>query len=80
MNGLANEMARRNGLITFKQACDIYDTTKDKLRDLVNAGLLSYQTSTLDRRAKLLKINDLDRLLGVQRVAISDEHAEKKVA
>jgi hypothetical protein len=66
MNHLAAEMARRNGLITFKQACEKYDTTKDKLRDLISAGLLTCQTSDLDRRAKLLSIAELDGLLGNQ--------------
>jgi hypothetical protein len=66
MNHLAAEMARRNGLITFKQACEKYDTTKDKLRDLISAGRLTCQTSDLDRRAKLLSIAELDSLLGKQ--------------
>ena len=57
-------MARRNGLITFTQACERYETTKDKLRDLVSAGFLSCQTSHLDRRAKLLSVKELDALLG----------------
>jgi len=64
MNGLAEEMARRNGLLTFKQACDRYETTKDKLRALISAGLLTCRTSELDRRAKLLSIQELDALLG----------------
>ena len=64
MNGLAEEMARRHGLITFRQACQQYETTKDKLRDLISAGLLSCQKSHLDRRAKLLSVRELDNLLG----------------
>jgi hypothetical protein len=64
MNGLAEEMARRNGLLTFRQACDRYETTKDKLRSLISAGLLTCRTSELDRRAKLLSIQELDALLG----------------
>lgn len=64
MNGLAEEMARRNGLLTFRQACDRYETTKDKLRALISAGLLTCRTSELDRRAKLLSIQELDALLG----------------
>jgi hypothetical protein len=79
MNHLAAEMARRNGLITFKQACEKYDTTKDKLRDLVSAGLLTCRTSDLDRRAKLLSIEELDGLLGRQ----GEEgitHSHRKVA
>jgi hypothetical protein len=64
MNGLAEEMARRNGLLTFKQACERYETTKDKLRALISAGLLTCRTSELDRRAKLLSVEELDALLG----------------
>ncbi len=64
MNGLAEEMARRNGLLTFKQACEKYETTKDKLRALISAGLLTCRTSELDRRAKLLSMQELDALLG----------------
>jgi hypothetical protein len=64
MNGLAAEMARRNGLLTFRQACERYETTKDKLRALISAGLLTCRTSELDRRAKLLSIQELDALLG----------------
>lgn len=64
MNGLAAEMARRNGLLTFRQACERYETTKDKLRALISAGLLTYRTSELDRRAKLLSIQEMDALLG----------------
>ena len=64
MNGLAEEMARRNGLLTFKLACERYETTKDKLRALISAGLLTCRTSELDRRAKLLSIQELDALLG----------------
>ncbi len=64
MNGLAEEMARRNGLLTFRQACERYETTKDKLRALISAGLLTCRTSELDRRAKLLSIQELDALLG----------------
>ncbi len=73
MNGLAEEMARRNGLLTFKQACEKYETTKDKLRALISAGLLTCRTSELDRRAKLLSIQELDALLGGrQEVAPAD--------
>jgi hypothetical protein len=57
-------MARRNGLLTFRQACERYETTKDKLRALISAGLLTCRTSELDRRAKLLSIQELDALLG----------------
>jgi hypothetical protein len=64
MNGLAAEMARRNGLLTFRQACERYETTKDKLRALITAGLLTCRTSELDRRAKLLSMQELDALLG----------------
>jgi phage antirepressor YoqD-like protein len=64
MNTLAEEMARRSGLITFRQACETYETTKEKLRDLISAGLLTYQVSHLDRRAKLLSIQELDTVLG----------------
>lgn len=79
MNHLAAEMARRNGLITFKQACEKYDTTKDKLRDLISAGLLTCQTSDLDRRAKLLSIAELDGLLGNKQES-STGHTDRKVA
>ena len=79
MNHLAAEMARRNGLITFKQACEKYDTTKDKLRDLISAGLLTCQTSDLDRRAKLLSIAELDGLLGNQQEK-GRSHTDRKVA
>jgi hypothetical protein len=79
MNHLAAEMARRNGLITFKQACEKYDTTKDKLRDLISAGLLTCQTSDLDRRAKLLSIAELDGLLGNQQEK-GTAHTDRKVA
>jgi hypothetical protein len=79
MNHLAAEMARRNGLITFKQACEKYDTTKDKLRDLISAGLLTCRTSDLDRRAKLLSIEELDGLLGGQGEE-SITHSHRKVA
>ena len=79
MNHLAAEMARRNGLITFKQACEQYDTTKDKLRDLISAGLLTCQTSDLDRRAKLLSIAELDGLLGNEQES-SKALADRKVA
>lgn len=73
MNGLAEEMARRNGLLTFKQACEKYETTKDKLRALISAGLLTCRTSELDRRAKLLSMQELDSLLGDrQEVAPAD--------
>lgn len=73
MNGLAAEMARRNGLLTFRQACERYETTKDKLRALISAGLLTCRTSELDRRAKLLSIQELDALLGGrQEVAPAD--------
>jgi hypothetical protein len=77
MNGLAEEMARRNGLLTFRQACERYETTKDKLRALISAGLLTYRTSELDRRAKLLSVAELDALLGGPRDASS---ADKKAA
>ncbi len=79
MNYLAAEMARRNGLITFKQACERYDTTKDKLRDLISSGLLNCQTSDLDRRAKLLIIAELDGLLG-NRQESGNAHMNRKVA
>jgi PhoPQ-activated pathogenicity-related protein len=79
MNHLAAEMARRNGLITFRQACEKYDTTKDKLRDLISAGLLTCQTSDLDRRAKLLSIGELDGLLGDKQES-NNEHTDRKVA
>lgn len=73
MNGLAEEMARRNGLLTFKQACEKYETTKDKLRALISVGLLTCRTSELDRRAKLLSMQELDALLGGrQEVAPAD--------
>ena len=73
MNGLAEEMARRNGLLTFKQACEKYETTKDKLRALISAGLLTCRTSELDRRAKLLSVHELDALMGGrQEVAPAD--------
>jgi hypothetical protein len=77
MNGLAKEMARRNGLLTFRQACERYETTKDKLRALISAGLLTYRTSELDRRAKLLSIEELDTLLGGQR---DNSSTDRKVA
>lgn len=77
MNGLAEEMARRNGLLTFKQACERYETTKDKLRDLISAGLLTCRTSELDRRAKLLSAQELDALLGRRQ---DEAPAERKVA
>lgn len=77
MNGLAEEMARRNGLLTFKQACERYETTKDKLRDLISAGLLTCRTSELDRRAKLLSAQELDALLGRRQ---EETPAERKVA
>ena len=79
MNHLGAEMARRNGLITFKQACERYDTTKDKLRDLISSGLLTCQTSDLDRRAKLLSIAELDGLLG-NRQESGNAHMDRKVA
>lgn len=76
MNGLAEEMARRNGLLTFRQACERYETTKDKLRALVSAGLLTCRTSELDRRAKLLSVEELDALLGgSQDVSAADRKA-----
>lgn len=77
MNGLAAEMARRNGLLTFKQACERYETTKDKLRALITAGLLTCRTSELDRRAKLLSIQELDALLGGRQETAP---ADRKVA
>lgn len=77
MNGLAKEMALRNGLLTFKQACERYETTKDKLRALISAGLLTCRTSELDRRAKLLSIQELDALLGGRQEAVP---ADRKVA
>lgn len=77
MNGLAEEMARRNGLLTFRQACEKYETTKDKLRALISAGLLSCRTSELDRRAKLLSVEELDALLGGSKGSSS---ADKKAA
>ena len=77
MNGLAEEMARRNGLLTFKQACERYETTKDKLRALISAGLLTCRTSELDRRAKLLSIQELDALLGGRQETPA---ADRKVA
>jgi hypothetical protein len=77
MNGLAKEMARRNGLLTFRQACERYETTKDKLRALISAGLLTYRTSELDRRAKLLSVEELDALLGGPQGASS---ADRKAA
>lgn len=77
MNGLAEEMARRNGLLTFKQACERYETTKDKLRALISAGLLTCRTSELDRRAKLLSIQELDALLGGSQQTTT---ADRKVA
>lgn len=77
MNGLAAEMARRNGLLTFRQACERYETTKDKLRALITAGLLTCRTSELDRRAKLLSIQELDALLGGRQEAAA---ADRKVA
>ena len=79
MNHLAAEMDRRNGLITFKQACERYDTTKDKLRDLISAGLLTYRKSDLDRRAKLLSIAELDGLLGNKQESSSTQ-TDRKVA
>lgn len=77
MNGLAEEMARRNGLLTFRQACERYETTKDKLRALISAGLLTCRTSELDRRAKLLSVEELDALLGGPQGASS---ADRKAA
>ncbi|MDT5268704.1 MAG: hypothetical protein QOH49_890 [Acidobacteriota bacterium] len=77
MNGLAAEMARRNGLLTFRQACERYETTKDKLRALIIAGLLTCRTSELDRRAKLLSIQELDALLGGRQETVP---ADRKVA
>ena len=77
MNGLAAEMARRNGLLTFRQACERYETTKDKLRALITAGLLTCRTSELDRRAKLLSIQELDALLGGRQETVP---ADRKVA
>jgi hypothetical protein len=77
MNGLAAEMARRNGLLTFRQACERYETTKDKLRALISAGLLTCRTSELDRRAKLLCIQELDALLGGRQEIVP---ADRKVA
>ena len=77
MNGLAEEMARRNGLLTFRQACEKYETTKDKLRSLISAGLLTCRTSELDRRAKLLSIRELDALLGDRQEAAP---VDRKVA
>ncbi|HEU4594561.1 MAG TPA: hypothetical protein VFS10_05275 [Pyrinomonadaceae bacterium] len=70
-------MARRNGLLTFRQACEKYETTKDKLRALISAGLLSCRTSELDRRAKLLSVEELDALLGGSKGSSS---ADKKAA
>lgn len=78
MNGLAEEMARRNGLLTFRQACERYETTKDKLRALISAGLLTCRTSELDRRAKLLSIQELDALLGGRQEDTAADH--RKVA
>ena len=77
MNGLAEEMARRNGLLTFRQACERYETTRDKLRALISAGLLTCRTSELDRRAKLLSIQELDALLGGRQ---GNPVADRKVA
>jgi len=77
MNSLAEEMARRNGLLTFRQACERYETTKDKLRSLISAGLLTCRTSELDRRAKLLSVVELDALLGGSQDASS---ADRKAA
>jgi hypothetical protein len=64
MNRLAQEMAKRNGYINFKQACAKFDTTKVKLRHLISTGLLSCHKSELDRRAKLLSLEELERLFG----------------
>lgn len=64
MNRLAQEMAKRKGYINFKQACAKFDTSKVKLRQLVSTGLLSCHKSELDRRAKLLSLEELERLFG----------------
>jgi hypothetical protein len=69
MNNLAQELARRKGLVSVSEACREYGTTKDKLRDLVVAGLLTCEESDLDRRVKLLKVRELDKLLGRKRSA-----------
>lgn len=63
MNRLAQELAEREGLLTFKQAYEQYGTTKDKLRDLIFNGFLSVQVSELDKRIKLLSKRELDNLL-----------------
>jgi hypothetical protein len=57
-------MAKRNGYINFKQACAEFDTSKVKLRQLISNGLLSCYKSELDRRAKLLSLEELERLFG----------------
>ena len=62
MNRPAEQLAQSNGFINFAKACERYATSKAKLRQLVADGLLSCHTSDLDRRAKLLSLEELDRL------------------
>ena len=66
MNRPAEHMAENNGFLNFARACERYATTKAKLRQLVADGLLSCHTSDLDRRAKLLKLEELDQLFNPQ--------------
>jgi hypothetical protein len=66
MNRPAEQMAQSNGFVNFAKACKRYATSKAKLRQLVADGLLSCHTSDLDRRAKLLSLEELDRLFAPQ--------------
>ena len=60
-------------LLNLKEAAAILSVSKVKMAQLVREGVLTTQRSTLDKRAKLVRREDVERLA-------SEQGAAKKVA
>lgn len=54
--------------MTAEQARQLLGIGRHKLAALLAAGVLPYQESTLDKRVKLVKLEDVQRLQGERKV------------
>ena len=58
------------------QAADYLGVSRPTIKRLINEGELTYTASPLDRRMKLVKVADLDRLKAAPRPSQATPQAE----
>lgn len=55
-----------NQLIKVTQAQKLLGVSKKKMASLIVEGVLPYEADILDKRVKLLRVTDVERLLNMQ--------------